>query len=360
MKLSKMMGVLSDYARAEIYAVSSIRRSRDLHLLWGPAYARLSCGIGARNFSLYGLAGVPRKNWPDYLANEPLKKKYAAFTPREARVVADNKLRFFEHCRLHGLATPPVLALITAQPETGGVVPHAYSPAALAKLLPTGEYFIKPGNGSHGEGAFSLRVTGSQLHWSGKVGSHADFFDACRAALRRTDALVVQPKLVNHEDIVRFTRARGLSTIRVVTVRSAGGIDIIGACMRIIVGDSEVDAFRHGTAGNLVAAIDVASGMLATGRGSSSTAWPKMRDAAHHPISRIGIPGYKLPYWEEVIALTKKAHGSLDGLQTVGWDVAITDNGAMLVEANWRYDIDILQVAYQTGYRRIIDAKLAA
>lgn len=360
MNLSKLMGILSDYARAEIYAVSSIRRSRDLHLLWGPAYARLRCGIGARNFSLFGLAAVPRKTWSNYLANEPLKKKYATFTPQEARVLADDKLRFFQHCRVHGIGTPPVLALITATPDDGNDVPHAYSPAALARLLPPGAYFIKPGNGSHGEGAFSLRVTGSQLRWSGKAGSYADFFDDCLVALRHTDALIVQPKLVNHEHIVEFTSARGLSTIRVVTVRSGDGIDIIGACMRIIVGESEVDTFRHGAAGNLVAAIDVASGILSTGRGSSSTAWPKMRDAVHHPVSRIGIPGFKLPFWDDVIALTKLAHASVGGLQTVGWDVAITDNGPVIIEANWRYDIDILQVAYKTGYRRIIDDSIAA
>lgn len=360
MNLSKLMGTLSDYARAQVYSVSSIQRAADLHLLWGPAYARLRCGLGARNFALYGLAAVPRKTWSDYLANEPLKKQYAAFTSPEARVLADDKLRFFAHCHAHGLQTPPVLAVITAQADSGSVVPHAYSAQALATLLPTGGYFIKPGRGSHGEGAFSLRVAGSELRWSGKTGSHADFFAACLAALQHTDSLIVQPKLVNHEQILQFTSARGLSTIRVVTVRSAGGIDIIGACMRIIVGDAEVDAFRHGAAGNLVAAVDIVSGMLNTGRGSSSTAWPTMRDAERHPISRAGIAGFKLPYWNEVIALSKKAHASVAGLQTVGWDVAITDNGPMLVEANWRYDIDILQVAYKTGYRPIIGASLTA
>lgn len=359
MKLSNLPGVLAEYLRAELYAVSSIKRLSDVHLIWGPAYARVAHGIGARNFSLFSLAAVPRKTWPDYLANEPLKQKYAAITSKDARLLADDKVRFFKHCHEHGIDTPRILTLITRAPHDGGIVPHSLSPEELAQVLVPGHYFIKPSNGSHGQGAFSLVVTPSELRWSGRTGSYADFAAFCQAALMQTQSLIVQSKLLNHHEIRDFTRAKGLSTIRVVSARKGGRINVIGACLRIIVGESEVDNFSHGAGGNLVAAVDVDTGVLITARGSDSRVWPKMTDVAQHPSSGMSIVGLQLPHWPEVIALVKKAHESTEVLHTVGWDVAITDDGPVIVEANWRYDVDILQVGYKLGYRQIIADNVA-
>lgn len=358
MTLASLRLAVGEYARAQLYAVSSIRRLSDLHLMWGPAYARLALGLGARNFSLYSLAAVPKHTWRDYLVNEPLKEKYAAITSKDARALADDKVQFYEHCTRHGIATANILTVIAAARTAGNSVPHAYSTRELEEILAPGEYFIKPSNGSHGVGAFSLVVGVSGLKWAGRNGSFEDFFQYCVAALKHARALIVQPKLSNHHEIRNFTRAKGLSTIRVVTVRKSGNIVVIGACMRIIVGESEVDNFSHGAGGNLVAAVDVDNGQLVTARGSRSRHWPEMMHVNEHPSSGTPIVGLTLPHWPQMIELVKKAHNSIASLHTVGWDVAITDAGPVIVEANWRYDIDILQVGYMKGYRQVIQESL--
>jgi len=354
MNLSRVAELVSNYARAELYALSSIRKMSDVHLIWGPIYARSALGIGAKDFSLYRLASTPKHAWSDYLINEPLKKKYAAITSKEARLIADDKSRFFEHCHAHGIRTIPILALVTNQPATGGLIPHLNSAEELARVLVPGDYFFKPSGGSHGNGTFSLRVEGSTLHWSGRSGSFDDFFRHCQAALQFTRALIVQPKMVNHQTIRNITQAKGLSTVRIVTVRKGSEIKVIGSCLRIIVGDGETDNFTHGSSGNLVGAIDSETGELIGVRASVSRTWPKMTDVLAHPRTGKTIVGIKLPYWQDVVELVSKAHQSIDSLYTVGWDVAITDNGPVIVEANWRYDIDILQVAYKKGYRQVI------
>lgn len=354
MKLSRVAEVLSDYARAEMYALSSIRKLSDVHLIWGPIYARSALGIGAKDFSLYRLASTPKKSWSDYLINEPLKARYAAVTSKEARQIADDKSRFFEHCHAHGIRTIPIVALVTKQPATGGIIPHVNSVEELTRVLVPGEYFFKPSNGSHGKGTFSLRVEGTTLHWAGHSGSHEDFFRYCQSVLEHTRALIAQPKMYNHQLIRSITQAKGLSTVRIVTVRKGGDIKVIGSCLRIIVGDSETDNFTHGSSGNLVGAIDSDTGELIGVRASRSRTWPKMTDVLAHPRTGKTIVGVQLPYWQEVVELVQKAHHSIDSLHTVGWDVAITDDGPVIVEANWRYDIDILQVAYKKGYRQVI------
>lgn len=358
MKFSTAIDVISDYFNAGVYSASSIRRFSDVHLLWGPIYARAALGIGARNFSLYDLARVPKTTWGNYLVNEPLKVRYAAVTPKEARVVADNKIRFFEHCFRNGVATANIVTLISAAKPEGDIVKQVYSPEALAEVLVPGEYFVKPSSGSHGEGTFSFAVTGDEVRWCGKRGTFAEFFAHCVSALRRTDSLIVQPKLTNHAAIREITHAKGLSTIRVVTARKAGDIKVLGACLRVIVGDSETDSFSHGSSGNLLAAVDIERGELIAARGSTSKTWPRVKDIVNHPTSRRPLVGVTLPCWPEVLQLVRKAHESIPDLHTVGWDVAVLDTGPIVVEANWRYDIDLIQVAYNKGFKSVIDENL--
>lgn len=359
MKFSHALNVVSEYTRAQLYAMSSIQGLSDVHLLWGPVYARMGLGLGAKFFSLYSLANVPKRTWSDYLDNEPLKKRYAAFTPKEGRELADNKIRFFEHCSKRGIATANIVALITRAAPEGSVIPHVQAAADLARVLVPGEYFVKPSNGSHGKGTFSLSVTGSGVSWSGgHSGSFDDLARYCEPILHYTKALIVQPKLSNHHLIKNITQSKGLSTIRVVTVRHAGRIEVIAAVLRIVVGASDVDNFSHGASGNLVAAVDVGNGKIITSIGSKSKNWPAMQDVSVHPISGASILGATLPHWSAVLALVIKAHESIDDLQTVGWDVALLEDGPVIVEANWRYDIDILQVAYKKGFRQVLDEKL--
>lgn len=359
MKLSHVLNVASEYMRAELYAISSMKRLSDVHLLWGPVYARRALGIGAKNFSLYSLADVPRHTWQDYLINEPLKERYARITPKEARMLADDKTRFFEHCHRHGIATANILALITAQPPGESIIPHVFSAESLARILVPGDYFIKPSGGSHGQGTFSLAVTPSGLRWSGKSGSMDEFFQHCLEQLKLTKSLILQPKLVNHHIIKNITQAKGLSTIRVVTVRKRGQIEVIAGALRIVVGNSEVDSFSHGASGNLIAGVDVDSGRLITAIGSKSKSWPTMAAVTAHPISGASIVGVELPHWPAVLELVKRAHTTIENLHTVGWDVAVLEHGPVIVEANWRYDIDLIQVAYKKGFRKVIDEQLA-
>lgn len=355
MKLSRVSNIVAEYARAQLYSISSIRKVSDVHLLWGPLHARTSLGIGAKNFSLYSLADVPRTTWSDYLINEPLKLRYAAITSADSRNLADDKTRFYLHCREHDIRTVPILALIASADGANTTIPHLVSVRDMKEAFSPGEYFLKPINGSHGKGTFSLTVDDAGFHWSGRHGSVEDFHAECVSILKGVKALIVQPKVINHQAIRDITHAKGLSTIRVVTFRNGDAIDVVAACLRIVVGNSEVDNFSHGESGNLVAGIDVASGKLVTSIGSRSRTWPTMIDVPQHPHSKASILGISMPYWDEVIALVKKAHTSTTGLRSVGWDVAITQDGPLIVEANWRYDVDILQVAYKKGFRQVID-----
>ena len=78
----------------------------------------------------------------------------------------------------------------------------------------------------------------------------------------------------------------------------------------------------------------------------------------HHPITKLAIEGFCLPYWPEAMALVERAHRTMPQLLTLGWDVAITDDGPIIIETNCRYDVDIIQVTHQKGFRTELSSAL--
>ena len=50
------------------------------------------------------------------------------------------------------------------------------------------------------------------------------------------------------------------------------------------------------------------------------------------------IEGFQLPVWTEACQLAREAARLFLPLRFVGWDIALTETGPVLVEANWNSD----------------------
>jgi glutathione synthase/RimK-type ligase-like ATP-grasp enzyme len=64
-----------------------------------------------------------------------------------------------------------------------------------------------------------------------------------------------------------------------------------------------------------------------------------------------------VPFWQEMAELAKRAAAISPELKTVGWDIALSRNGPVLMEGNDNWDMVIAQVlagGYLTGERREI------
>ena len=53
-----------------------------------------------------------------------------------------------------------------------------------------------------------------------------------------------------------------------------------------------------------------------------------------HPVTGVNIVGFKVPFHEEAKELIKKAGKVVPQVRYVGWDVAISDKGPMIIEGN--------------------------
>lgn len=55
---------------------------------------------------------------------------------------------------------------------------------------------------------------------------------------------------------------------------------------------------------------------------------------SNHPISGYPLVGFQLPFWKETIEMLKEAAKVVPEVGYIGWDVAITPNGPIIIEGN--------------------------
>jgi hypothetical protein len=79
-------------------------------------------------------------------------------------------------------------------------------------------------------------------------------------------------------------------------------------------------------------------------------------DVHQHPDTGAAIAGRRLPLWDEVIALALRAHQSFADFPSVGWDVAISPAGPVLLEGNYNWCVVLAQ---QAGFRPLGGSRYA-
>jgi hypothetical protein len=344
-----MIATLKDYLKCIQTSVQKSKRFDAPWALISPIYCRIFYGIGARDFSLFSLHNKPKHTWSDYISNEPFKSIIATVASLAHRKIADDKLEFQHFCRAKNINTPKILDTFDFNISNG-------SNAFLQHLsyYENGEYFAKSRFGSHGANAFHFKVTnGTATAMADNENSHA--FQSIVNQLAATKSeIIIQHKVLNHPSIIAITASKSLSTIRVVTVRNGLEIVIVAACARLIVGQNETDSFFHGQRGNIVAEINLSQGLIVRCKHSCDRSFPNIVDLNRHPISGAELIGFRIPYWDDLIQKVTKAHLAFDGLKSVGWDVAITRDEALIIEANWRYDVDLIQVSHDRGFMPLV------
>ena len=135
--------------------------------------------------------------------------------------------------------------------------------------------------------------------------------------------------------------ASSVNTIRMMTFVNNGKSELLYAVLRVGNGSCEVDNFHKGGMG---VSIDTKRGIL---KGSAID--KDLNEYKRHPQTKIMFYKFEIPYFKEAKDLVLKCALVNQNIQVVGWDVAITDKGPVLVEGNRRPGFDIVQVVSRRG-----------
>lgn len=71
-----------------------------------------------------------------------------------------------------------------------------------------------------------------------------------------------------------------------------------------------------------------------------------------HPVTKVMIPGIKVPQWDKVLQTVKKAALISPHLGHSAWDVAVSEAEMSLIEANEQGNFDLVQCCSQRGFKK--------
>jgi hypothetical protein len=202
--------------------------------------------------------------------------------------------------------------------------------------LPAVDLFVKPTNWRQGKGVSRWQcISSAGKHYYrqhlGRLLDPVEFENfVCGVSLEQGRPYIVQPALTNHHELRGFTNG-ALATVRLMTVRDIGGsARPLMAAMRMPTGDAVADNFDLG---GVATAIDMETGECGPGIRKKGQYPPNT--VTSHPDTGQAIPGLKIPWWAECVGLTCRAHDLIDAqVPVIGWDVAVLENGPVIVEPN--------------------------
>lgn len=286
---------------------------------------------------------VPESRFGEFVPFGHLNALERRLSPPALTAVIDDKVLFWLVCLASGLPTPRLRAIVRRSRSgwaDNGTTPRSREEWARAlATLADGEFVAKPARGDRGEGvrAFELR-RGRFSEGRREIG---DGGALCAALLadRRYRAFVLQDRLRNHETIARLSGAKTLQTLRVWTllettnVTSPEDVTVLGGALKFVSGEAAADNLSTGADAGGFSLIDLETGSLgALVRTRRDGFGQEQLD--RHPRTGAVYRGMRVPLWDEALRLARRAAVAFPMLRTLGWDIAVTPDGPVLLEAN--------------------------
>lgn len=142
--------------------------------------------------------------------------------------------------------------------------------------------------------------------------------------LKENNQLLVEDFIVQHKDMNKLF-PNSVNSLRVISfVTDEGDVAILGVVLKMGTKDG-VDNHSNGGLYTFVNDKGIVEEPPFDDYGNSYT---------EHPITGTPIIGFKVPMYNEIIELIKKAAKVVPQVRYVGWDVAVTENGPVIIEGN--------------------------
>lgn len=196
------------------------------------------------------------------------------------------------------------------------------------------DLFVKKTDGECADSVYHIVVDGAKVLYKGNLVNLETFFESDKRYL-------IQESIVNQHPIIGAFHKKSINTIRLCTAynKMTKDVEIVSCVLRVGVGDNNVDNWA---AGGLSIGVDTDNGTLREygfykpGFGTKAT---------EHPDSHIVFKGCKIPFFKEAVDYAKAFHRHLYGIHSVGWDIAITEDGPCFVEGNDNWEISLMQIS---------------
>lgn len=152
---------------------------------------------------------------------------------------------------------------------------------------------------------------------------------------------VVQREIKQHPELNRF-QSSAVHCLRVTTILNDGEPELVSAYLKVATGESFLDNWGSGS---LFIGIDQKTGILRD-RGYFKRKHFIQKSTQEHPDSKLRFEGFKIPHYTDALKVCLKGHKYHYGTFFIGWDVALTEDGPIVIEANCEPTIHPQQLLY--------------
>ncbi len=210
----------------------------------------------------------------------------------------------------------------------------------LADASPTASVFAKPVGGMQGRGCLLFDV------------SDVSRICADKGLELLNRDYVYQGVIVQHPKMAEL-HPSSVNTLRIDTYRTdQGKASVMSAFARIGVNKNIID---NASAGGCFVGVDLQRGTLMRNGFTMPEHGSSILD--RHPDTGVLFDGFEVPLFCDAVSIAKRA-SELIPLTVVGWDVAISDNGPVLIEGNPNYHIGVSERAYGGYWRNPVFRRL--
>ena len=259
----------------------------------------------------------------------------------ETPAISGDKSVFYRYCALLGVPVPALHGILDTRGSSWDASGRVLvNPGDVERFLAEGvpaEVIVKPSDGYAGLGVrLVVRDASGAISVNGRPSTVARLWQELRADAEFA-VWIVQERLVNHPDLMAMGGSASLHSVRVNTIVARDGTArLLFANLKLALGGDVSDNFQGGVTGNGICQVGLEDGRLGPLVLSREGPAGLVR-RPDSPLTGAPVEGVVLPHWEAATRIVVEAAPRFLPHRALGWDVALTPRGPVVLETNTRW-----------------------
>lgn len=278
---------------------------------------------GVFYFNLFRLQRKGRRVG-DYLTIAEYLRIHEELDTKYYRPLLEDKILFDIYARAFKIPTPEMLGII----DKGNIfwMGEKIFEEIESILKKNMHAYCKRVTAWGGIGVFKIDVESGTLYINNK-----------KSTMEAFNSLIGEEKFILQRTVIQHGKLKEINpncvnTLRIYTIRDNDKPVYYSSVLRMGVGDSVVD---NVSSNNLAVGIgDEGYLMEEAHSGTNPPVW-----YTHHPNSKVKLKDFQVPYFKEACELCCKGHLYFSNFFFIAWDIAITPEGPVVIEANPAADL---------------------
>ena len=280
-----------------------------LLLLTDMIYCALVYNVGYQDYRVFGFAEIKRKNRKTFLTMNKNLELTRRMNKESSRAVYKNKTLFMK--KFDSYIKRDWISLENGHPE-----------ALKEFCTDKTSIFVKTPSSFGGQGIGEIKI------------NEYTNFDLLFEELILKGQTLIEEKINQHKKM-SVLHPDSINTLRIVTLTKNERVHILSSLLRMGQNGSVIDNI---TSGGIYAPVSsegvVTHPAFCDKTGESFTV---------HPTTKVYLIGFEIPYYKESIELITKIAAEEKEMGYVGWDVAISPDGPLIIEGNNLPTYEIMQ-----------------